>query len=527
MELPVQRFRIPQNISQEEQVRYCLQMLEKHRVEVTPLRKQVSQCHSNHSSLIQDVLEWREKYQRERKEKEQAQKEKQDLEKEVNRLKQQIAQLTKTNERYRVALFDHGNFSNPDKDKRDKKEKGGQKGHANTNTDHERKYETFERERMYARSCGTCGDHLSRAEGIKEKVLLDIEINTKMFARIIESERQWCGNCHKEVRVMHERSLPFTEYGINTFMVVLYLSVKGKASLRTIAAILNTMFGLPITKSGVGNLVTQAKAYLEDKYEELKQAIRDGDIMYNDETGWSVRGKGAWMWIMTTPDKKDEQGKITEAGITVYVAAESRGKGIFKEMYGNSKANSMHDGYTGYEGVTGAEKSLYCWAHVLRFSYEETVKLAEGHPALQIRDRLVDLYQNIRKHPDYTAEEKEAMLRTELDALLALTATDETVKAIQHRVRTQKEGLIRALLLTTDGTNNLGEREFRELAIKRNISYGSDTYGGMETTAIIASIVRTISRDKTKPFFPTILSYLKEGIQKKDARYKHVASSDT
>ena len=115
-----------------------------------------------------------------------------------------------------------------------------------------------------------------------------------------------------------------------------------------------------------------------------KQAIRNGEIMYNDETGWSVRGKSAWMWIMTTPDKKQADGCI-EAGLTVYVAAESRGKGIFEEMYGNSSAVSMHDGYAGYESITGEEKTAYCWSHVLRYAFEETVKLLPEHLACRIR----------------------------------------------------------------------------------------------------------------------------------------------
>jgi hypothetical protein len=34
-------------------------------------------------------------------------------------------------------------------------------------------------------------------------------------------------------------------------------------------------------------------------------------------------------------------------------------------MYGNSKVVSMHDGYEGYAGITGEDKSAYCWAHVL------------------------------------------------------------------------------------------------------------------------------------------------------------------
>lgn len=165
---------------------------------------------------------------------------------------------------------------------------------------------------------------------------------------------------------------------------------------------------------------------------------------------------------------------------------------------------------------------------VARYStYEETVELPLEHLACRIRDKLVDLYQTIRVHREYTKEEKEKILRSGLDRILSIQSADETVKNIQQRVATQKEGLILALLITEDGTNNLSEREFRGLAISRNISYGSDTYGGMETTAILASVVQTISRDKSKPFLPTLKSYLQQGVQKKCPQYKHIPLFDT
>jgi len=451
-------------------------------------------------------------------------KENETMKKANGKLNKEIEQLTKTKNRYQGGLVDHGNFTHPNKGQ--KKPKGGQRGHADTKKDHERDYESFEKIRVYAVVCGGCGTPLSRCQGIKEKTLLDIDLNPHIVQLMIQAERQWCGRCHTEVRATHPQSLPFTEYGITTFMVVMYLRFKGKQSVRTIAASLQTLFGLPITKSGVGTLLEQAKQYLQDKYEQLQEAIRGGEIMYNDETGWMVRGKPAWMWIMTTPDKKSADGSI-EAGITVYVAAESKGKSIFTDMYGNSHAYSMHDGNPSYESITGRDKSLYCWSHVTRFAFEETVKLPPEHAACIIRDRLVDLYQNIRKHPTRTQAEKEAILRTELDSILSIQSPDETVNNILLRITTQKEGLILALLLTEDGTNNLAEREFRQLVISRTISYGSDTYGGMETTAILSSIVQTLSRDKSKSFFPTLASSLQEGIQKKFPQHKHIPVFDT
>lgn len=511
----------------EQQLTHCLRIINAQREELLPIRKKLNLLQLQKSHADKSANHWKEKYQQAEEKNRKLKEEKERLKKENNKLKEEIGKLTssnaalaKTNNRYRVSLFDHGNFKHPDE--QTKKPKGGQTGHANTNKDGERDYASFKKARIYTGTCGGCGKHLTRANSIKEKTLIDIEINPQLLQLIIQSERQWCGTCKKEVRAAHPQSLPFTEYGINTFMIVLYLRFKGKQSFGTISCTLNNLFGLPITKSGVGTILFQAKEYLQTKYEELKQAIRNGEIMYNDETGWSVRGKSAWMWIMTTPDKKQMDGKL-EAGLTVYVAAESRGKGIFEEMYGNSNATSMHDGYAGYESITGEEKTAYCWSHVLRYAFEETVKLPPEHLACLIRNRLVDLYQNIRAHPDSTKKQKEKVLRSELDSILVIQSKDETVNNILHRVKTQKEGLILALMITPDGTNNLAEREFRELVNSRHISYGSDTYTGMEVTAVLFSIIKTIARDKTKPFLPTLKSYLEKGIQKDHPQFKHTA----
>lgn len=517
MEDSARSFRLPNGMSLEQQIAFCLKIIRKQRQEVLPLRRSLSQCNQWHDPLLQQLKEWKDKYQKAREENKK-------LQRENNKLKKEIEKLTKTNNRYQVSLFDHGNFTHPDK--KDTKRKGGQKGHANTNKDGERSYASFQRIRLHAGACGKCGKQLVRTGSSKEKILIDIEINPKLIELILQSERQWCSNCKKEVRATHPQSLPFTEYGINTFMVVMHLRFKGKQSVRTIAVTLHSLFGLPITKSGVLSLLTKAKEYLEGKYEELKLAIRKDAVMYNDETGWAVRGKPAWMWIMTTPDKKQENGSV-ETGMTVYVAAESRGKGVFEEMYGNSKAYSMHDGYSSYESVTGKEKTTYCWAHVLRFCFEETIHLLKNHPAVRIRDRLVTLYQTIRFHTEWTKEQKEKTLEEEIESLLKIPSDDQTVKNIRYRLHTQKEGLILALLMTPDGTNNLAEREFRELVQSRNISFGSDTYTGMEGTAILASVVKTIQRDKNKLFLPTLKLYLQDGIKQKHFQYKHTPVFDT
>lgn len=437
-----------------------------------------------------------------------------ELEKENNTLIQEIEKISKTNNRYQIALFDHGNFKHTEEDSK-KKKKGGQTGHADTNREKIEDYSSFKRKRAYAKTCGKCNSPISRSLRTKQKILLDIVINPEVIKLIILSERQWCGKCKKEVLVKDQQSLPFTEYGMNTFMMTMILRFSCHSSMGNISKVLLAGYGLSLSKSDVANLLKSSAKYLGKQYEELKKAVRTGRVMYNDETGWLVHGQKAWMWIMASETT------------TVYVAAESRGKGIFEEMYGDSKALSMHDGYASYESVTGAENTAYCWTHVLRFAFEETYKLTEDHLACNIRDRLVDLYKLIRLHTEWTREQKEQTLRNELDSTLSTQATDQTVKNILHRVRTQKEGLILSLLETPDGTNNLSERELRNMAIKRTVSYGSDTYKGMENTAIIGSVMQTLQRNKDKPFIPTLKTYLQTGIQAKYQQYIHTAYYDS
>lgn len=465
----------------------------------------------HNETLKRAHLDQKKKIEALEEEKRQLKKELDKFKKENERLKQEIEKLTKTTNRYQVSLFDHGNFHHPDK--KDKKANGGQRGHADTNKDTQRGYDAFPRQRLFASNCGRCGNSLSRVNGVKGKTLIDIQINTQLVQVILESERQWCKTCKYEVTARSPQSLPFTEYGVNTFMMILLLRFKSHQSIGKISTVLSLGFGLTISSSAILSLLRQAKIYLSDRYEKLKRAIRDGAVMYNDETGWLVHGQKAWMWIMVNEET------------TVYVAAESRGKGIFEDMYGDSRAISMHDGNSSYESITGEEKSAYCWTHVLRFAYEETV--VEKQPttlACQIRESLVSLYQTIRVNPNWTKEKKETILQTELGSILALSPTDEASKNILQRVATQKEGLIKALLVTPDGTNNLSERELRPMAISRSSSFGSATFKGMATTAILGSVVQTISRDKKQAFLPTLQDYLFTGIQDKYSQYKHPPS---
>lgn len=493
-------FILPKRIAPGMQVDFCIRVINQYRQELIPLRRNITDA-----IRWQDY--WRDKAQKYEEELVKTKRENERLKKEKEHLKQEIEKLTKSNHRCRMHLFDHGNFIDP---QTSKKKKGGQQEHPDTNRETDEDYNQWQRHRLFAKTCAHCGTKLPRVTAVKQKILIDLALHPDIIRQIITSERQWCGRCQKEVIAKDERSLPFTEYGINTVMTILLLRFRGKTSLTTISSIFS-VFGLPLAPSAISNLLTQTKQYLRGRYEELKTAVRDGDVLYQDETGWLIRGEKAWLWIMANEDT------------TVYHAGISRGKGNAEELYGSSAACSMHDEYAAYTNTIPKDKHLYCWAHLLRFAHEEAYGEEKESEVIQVKDELVSCYH---LKETLTGKTLKKQLTQRFTALVKRKTTALSAQKIQNRVRKQKEGLIRALLVTPDGTNNLSERELRPLVIARKTSNGSDTFSGMETTAILASVIQTAWRKKKHEFLQYVQQDVTNGVHRLYPQYCHQSYSD-
>lgn len=508
-------FKFPSKLSLSEQVSYAKKIVGKYQHEALVLRKEAATIKTLLIRLEKEVEKWKDKYQKSEEELKRSRSEN-------DKLKQEIDRLSKTNSRYAVSLFDHGNFKSP-VENGEKREKGGQSGHSDTNRENQpgaESYVTYPRKRIYAKVCADCGSALNRVTSTKQKMLLDIILNPHNVKLIVESERQWCRKCHREVVVKDPQSLPFSEYGLNTFMLVLILRFKGHLSISSISSVFKIAFGLTLSKSAVSNLLKHSAVYLGPKYQELIEAARQGKIVYLDETGWQVKSHPAWLWIMSTEDTADSQG------VTVYFAAESRGKGIAKELYGNSQALAMTDGLDSYLKVIALDKHLYCWAHILRFAYEETVNSSPDSRSRWLRDELVRIYHLKLIYPEYTKEQLEDVLRAETNKLLTSTSSDESFLKIKHRLKEQQEGLIKALLVTDSGTNNLAERELRTMVLNKKVSFGSDTYSGMEVSAKLGSVIQTLGRQKVDLLTELTLN-LQIGIHQKYPQHHHLSYSDS
>lgn len=500
MKIPA--FVIPASIVPSDRINFLLGVITRYREELVPLRRMFVTAKKKIEWLEREVAKYKQDYDKLVERIKRFERDVDKLEEEKEELEKEIGRLTKTNNRLTTALFDHGNLkSDANKAKGKKRNKGGQKGHANTNRESREDTSQYTKQRLSLDECPNCNHHLNRVSSTKSKALIDIVINPQVVKLLLEPERQWCSNCNKQVKAIHPQSLPFTEYGINTLMVILLLRFKGNLSLARISLVLKVAFGLPLAESSIQSLLSQAKKHLGHHYQALVKQVRDGRLMYNDETGWLIGKKRAWVWMMTNKDT------------TVYYPAESRGHGIFKEMYGHSRATSMHDGLASYQaGLKNKNKHAYCWAHFLRYVHEETDPDPPRGIGRRIRRQLINLYR--LKYKPLTKAQLAKQLEEGFSQILDRQTRKDSVKNIQTRLITQKQGLIKALIDTPDGTNNLAERELRPVVLLRKTTNGSNTFAGMEITTTLSSVVQTISR-QDKPFFPTLQHHIQAGVSKK------------
>ena len=131
-------FKIPSFVASEKRVDFCIDIINKYRQELPLLRRRNSILENKVMGSQNEIKYWREKYQKTEEELEEIKRENGKLKKEKEKLEEEIEKFKKTNNRYSVALFDHGNFKAPDD--QNKKNKGGQTGHKDTNREKDEDY---------------------------------------------------------------------------------------------------------------------------------------------------------------------------------------------------------------------------------------------------------------------------------------------------------------------------------------------------------------------------------------------------
>ncbi len=428
------------------------------------------------------------------------------IEKEKQKLEEELERTKQERDSYKGMIFKSKRVcSHPEEHKTGKK-RGGQNGHKGTSF---KKPETIDRHvHAYITNCPHCGEELHQTSSVDTHTVVDIPHwrESHSFVTEYSIERQWCSNCHKEVRALPKNVIPNSRYGFNLFVCVLAWHYRFRDPLNKISERLKVHYQLKVSEGELVLLLKRGKHFLKEKYDDILKEIMESSSKHGDETSWRVNGENWWCWAALT-DKN-----------VYYTIEQSRGGGVAKDIFTGAKGVLTRDDYAAYNSIPCEQQS--CWTHLLRKSHDaahaETAsdEVQKLHKTLKI---LFDLISEDCRESFNLDTRKELYLwyKKDIEKIINTTYIATDAKKIQTRIRNQNTHLLTALLHEgVSLTNNAAERAMRAIVITRKISGGSKSKIGAKIHAVNMSVVETINKQHL-PLLDTLHEYLLKGAGKR------------
>ena len=363
-------------------------------------------------------------------------------------------------------------------------------------------------------ACARCGQPYA-PNGAEESTLVEIEV--KAHKRVISRPRFRrtceCASSPMEVSAPPvPRLFANTLYGISVWACFLFERYACFRTLNGVAAWMSER-GLAISPGTLANSRKRFVPLFETLYEAILAHQNTAALRHADETSWRVqelrgedRSSRAWLWASVSSDAvcfHIDPSRSAEAALKLFAEA----------LPGTIIVCDRYSAYKRLVRLLGDKAILaYCWSHQRR----DYIEAAAGHPRLEQWcegwiGRIAEIYRLNRErleHYDPGRKRQTAAFRTAtrelkkaLDGLFAHAKAE--LAALPEHAREGKA--LRSLLNHREGLcvfvdhpqtpmdNNLAERILRAPAIGRGLSFGSDSRDGAEFTAIMYSVVGTLS----------------------------------
>jgi len=364
--------------------------------------------------------------------------------------------------------------------------------------------------------CAQCGQPYA-PNGVEESTLVEIEV--KAHKRVIQRERfrRTCACASSPIEVSAPpvpRLFRGTPYGITFWARFLFELCVCLRPVKRIAAWMSAQ-GLPVSPGTLANSLKRFVPLFSPLFDAILAHQNEAVVRHADETSWRVRELAgedrtnrAWLWTSVSHDavcfhidgsRSAEAAEKLFAGIVVCAVI-------------------VCDRYSAYKKLARMLGGLvilsFCWSHMRR----DFIEAAAGQSRLthwcqEWVERIAEIYRlndDRLKHynPALPLERQtpafdaaQTVLKEAVDTLFAqaerelavLPDTAREAKALRSLVN-HREGLcvfVDRPFVPLD--NNVAERILRNPAIGRLLSHGSDSVKGAEFTAILYSVVGTLS----------------------------------
>ncbi len=336
--------------------------------------------------------------------------------------------------------------------------------------------------------CPHCNGRLSDTQEIRSRYVTDILLRGKVINTRYDIHRKYCPKCGKIVEPEVPNVLPHARFGINLMLFIMYLKLGLRLPGNKIRDFLLTMYNLSISDGEISHVLRQLANAFGDYYAWLEKIVKLARVKHTDSTSWRINGKNYFAWVFIA------------YGVVLYKIRKRNNSRVPLSVFGNKqKGNTLCiDRHSALRAL--AEKAgfllQFCWSHIL----DDSKKLASsfGAEGRYVHKRLKEIFAQAKSFEHTGTDEIVEQLKGEIFQLTLRHYKHLTIwKFVQNLYQRDINNLfIFVVDKEVDATNNISERELRELVLIRNISHGSKSHRGANTTAMLLSVIQTLRLNK-------------------------------
>lgn len=348
-------------------------------------------------------------------------------------------------------------------------------------------------------SCQDCGrdlrDSLYREVGRSQVVELP-----PVKPVVVEAIRYACEcpACGKQQEATYPEGLEAERvFGNRIETTVTYLHQVNHVSYNRLETILETLFGLTISRGALVNIANRVNAKLGEAVQTILSKIQTSNVVQSDETGARVNGTNHWQWVFIGDDA------------TYHVIADNRSAQVIQDVMGNAVPIVWVSDLFSAQCTAESRLRQICLAHQARdlqfaIDAERSVWAYQFRQLLFRAQRLADRRAELTLPHFYVAV---CQIEDACDALLSQSLDGTEESRLQRRYLKHRGSIFTFLYNpTVPPDNNAAERALRNSVIHRKVSGGFRSDDGAQAHASVASVIDTAKQNNQPPF--SVLSEL-------------------
>jgi len=334
--------------------------------------------------------------------------------------------------------------------------------------------------------CPKCGRRVRAKGPIKSRTLQDIvfgraSLKRRLITYVFQTYR--CVKCG----IMFgfpERYRICRKHGWDLAVYLVYQFVELCIPQITAVQSYNRLFGYGIHRSSLNNIKCKIAAYYDETRRKILDRIVHGDLIHADETRAIIKGKSAYVWVLTSLQN------------VVYIYSETREGEMIQKLLADFKGVLVTDFYTAYDSITCPQQR--CLIHLVRDLNDEIL----GNPFDENLKFVVSAFGDLLRQMVSTVDRHGLKARflgkhlVDVDRFYSIIErmhcqTDVSVKCVQRLERNRDKLFTFLRFDDVPWNNNNAEHAIKAFAKLRDVVAGTCTTKGMEEYLTLLSVCQT------------------------------------